>query len=121
MTVRIYPTGSALHIDCHDLITVEEARYMMELCLAAAHGQQLDFIIDCSNLVNLAPGVFQVLANYTEFVQHPNTRWLTIVTDNVFLKNAIQVLFHNPALRIFDDREAAALFLRDWVDETVST
>jgi hypothetical protein len=116
MTVRIYPTESALTVDCHDLITVEEARYMMERCLAAAHRRQVDFIIDCSNLVNLAPGVLQVLATYAEFVQHPNTRWLTVVTDNAFLSNAIQVLFHNPALRIFDNREAAAHFLSDWVD-----
>ena len=116
MTVQIYPTESALAVECHDIITVEEARYILERCLAAVHRRQLDFIIDCSNLNNLAPGVLNVLASYVEFAQHPNTRWLTVVTDNAFLKNAIQVLFHNPALQFFDDREAAAYFLRDSTD-----
>jgi hypothetical protein len=116
MTVQNYPTESALTVDCHDIITVEEALYIVERCLAAARRRQVDFIIDCSNLRNLAPGVLNVLANYADFVQHPNTRWLTIVTDSDFLRHAIQVLFHNPALRFFDDREAAALFLRDWVE-----
>ncbi len=117
MTVQIYPTESALAVDCRDIITVDEARYILERCLAAVHRHQVDFIIDCSNLSNLAPGVFNVLANYPEFLQHPNTRWLTVVTDNAFLKNAIQVLFDNSALRIFDNREAATRFLHDLIDQ----
>jgi hypothetical protein len=118
MTVEIYVTESpgTLAVDCRDIITVDDLCYVLERCLSAVSARPQHFLIDCSNLATLAPGALHTLASYADFLQHPNTQWLAFVTDNSFLKNAIQLLFDSEALRVFEDRETAARFLRGLIE-----
>lgn len=118
MTVEIYMAESPgpLAVECRDVITVDDLGYILERCLAAVRSRPQYFLIDCSNLSTLAPGAFQALAGYADFLQHPNTQRLAFVTDNSFLKTSIQLLFDSPALRFFEDREAAARFLRELIE-----
>ena len=118
MSVNIYTPRDTdtLAVDCRDVITVDDARYILERCLAAVRTRPACFLVDCSELSNLAPGVLNVLASYGDFIQHPNTRWLAFVTQSTFLKVSIQLLFGNIDLRFFDDREAASQFLQAVAD-----
>ncbi len=113
MPVEIYRAEdpATVTVDCRDVVTAEDMRYILDRCLAAVKTRPQHFLIDCSNLITLAPGALNALASYSDFLQHPNTRWLAFVTDNSLLKTSIQLLFDRSALRIFNDRETASSFL----------
>lgn len=112
MPVEIYADQpGTLAVDCREIITVEDARYLVERCLAAVRARPVHFLIDCSSLDNLAPGVLNVLAGADAFLHHPNTRWLAFVTRSALLKTSLHLLLSHARLRIFDDREAASDFL----------
>jgi hypothetical protein len=111
MSVEIYATESALTVECRDILTIEDARYILDHCLEAVRAQPQHFLIDCTHMHSLAPGVLNVLAGYTTFLLHPNTRCLAFVTENNLLITSIRLLFHASMLRIFASREAAWRFL----------
>ncbi|HLV35988.1 MAG TPA: STAS/SEC14 domain-containing protein [Spirillospora sp.] len=113
MSVEIYPAeaAGAVAVECRDVMTVEDARYLLERCLAAVRSRPVHFLIDCTDLQTLAPGVLHVLAGSGDFVQHPNTRWLAFVTRSALLKRSLELLLGPADLRFFDDREAASRFL----------
>ena len=115
MAVEIYSAEdpTTVTVDCSDVVTAEDLRYILDRCLAAVKKRPQHFLIDCSNLITLAPGALNALASYSDFLHHPNTRWLAFVTDNSLLKTSIQLLFHSAALRIFNDRETASNFLNE--------
>ena len=113
MPVEIYPAEdpATLTVDCRDVITADDIRFILERCLAAVRSHPAHFLIDCSDLLTLAPGALNVLAGSTDFLQHPNTRALAFVTQNPLLKLSVEVLLGNVDLSIFDDREDASRFL----------
>jgi hypothetical protein len=113
MPVEIYPAEdpATLTVDCQDVITADDIRFILERCLTAVRAHPAHFLIDCSNLLTLAPGALNVLAGSTDFLQHPNTRWLAFVTQSPLLKLSLQMLLGSADLRIFDDREDASRFL----------
>ncbi len=114
MTIEIYPTDppGTLAVDCSDIITMDDARYLLERCLSAVRSRPVLFLIDCSDLNTLAPGVLGILANASDFLQHPNTRWLAFVTQSSLLEGSLRVLLGDAALEFFADRDAANHFLR---------
>ena len=118
MSVEIYipQAPRTLAVDCRDVITVDDARYILDRCLDAVRAHPVCFLIDCSELRNLAPGVLNVLANYGDFLQHPNTRWLAVVTESTLLRLSVQLLFGSTDLRFFESREAASQFLQALAD-----
>lgn len=113
MPVDIYAADhpGTLAVDCHDVITIEDAHFVLERCLTAVRSRPVHFLIDCSGLYNLAPGVLAIIAGYRDFLQHPNTRRLAFVTQSRLLQLSIQILFAPADLRFFDDRRAAHEFL----------
>lgn len=113
MPVDIYAADhpGTLAVDCHDVMTVEDARYILERCLSAVRSHPVHFLIDCSRLHNLAPGVLAIIAGYRDFLHHPNTRRLAFVTQNRLIRLSIQMLFAPIDLHFFDDRHAAREFL----------
>ncbi len=113
MPVEIYtadPPGT-LAVECREVLTVEDARYILEHCLAAVRADPVHFLIDCSRMETLAPGVLNILAGFDAFLNHPNTGLLAFVTRSALLKTSVQLLFGSSELRIFEDRDAAAHFL----------
>jgi hypothetical protein len=48
-------------------MTVEEACYILERCWSAVRGHPVHFLIDCTDLHNLVPGVLAIVAGYSEF------------------------------------------------------
>ena len=113
MAVEIHKSENSgtLTVECLDVMTADDVRYILERCLNAVRSRPQHFLIDCSSLSTFAPGALNALASDADFLQHPNTRWLAFVTDNSLLKTAIQLLFDSTALRIFEDRETASSFL----------
>lgn len=118
MAVEVYKTDTpgTLAVECHNVITADDVRYILERCLHAVRSHPQHFLIDCSNLSTFAPGALHALASLNDFLHHPNTRWLAFVTDNALLKTSIQLLFDTPALRIFEDRDAASRFLHELIE-----
>lgn len=114
MPVEIYAaaTPDTLAVDCSEVFTLDDARYLLERCRTAVQGDRLHFLIDCSELHTLAPGVLAMLANASDFLQHPNTRWLAFVTQNSLLERSLRLLLGDATLEIFRDRDSAADFLR---------
>ena len=118
MSVEIYPTDNpgTLAVDCSDVVTVEDARYILERCLKAARAHPVHFLFDCSDLSTLAPGVFNVLAGFDDFLQHPNTIWLAFVTQNPLLQQSLRLFLGDDSLKFFEDRATADHFLRQMLD-----
>lgn len=114
MTIEIYTAHKPdiLAVDCSDVVTIEDARYLLERCLSAVRLHPVNFLIDCSDLSTLAPGVLAILANASDFLQHPNTRWLAFVTENSLLERSLRLLLGDTPLEIFSDRDSADLFLQ---------
>jgi hypothetical protein len=114
MTIEIYAatTPDTLAVECSEIFTMEDARYLLERCFSAVQVDSLHFLIDCSNLHTLAPGVLAMFANASDFLQHPNTRWLAFVTQNSLLERSLRLLLGDAALEIFSDRDSADNFLR---------
>ncbi|MAS36384.1 MAG: hypothetical protein CL610_20430 [Anaerolineaceae bacterium] len=115
MPVDIYPAEqpATLTVYCRDIITVEDARYILDQCRAAVRSHPIHFLIDCTEMRNLAPGVLNVLTSYGEFLRHPNTGILACVTQSALLRFSMEVLFGHSAFRFFEDRETADQFLAD--------
>jgi hypothetical protein len=113
MPVEIYAADQpgTLAVDCRQIMTADDARYILERCRSAVRSRPVHFLIDCSELHTLAPGVLAVIAGYSDFLHHPNTRWLAVVTRSALLRRSIQLLFAPADLRFFEDRDSARQFL----------